>query len=174
MEPLYFQFQRIQYLLLDFRSTRHLHGTCTCVPILIHIKEKSINLYNNINSLLPHGCAAACQPDRLSRGGLQLAEGHLQGKQYPAQASDHSVGSVDLRPPYDCSQHCPPTHPLTMASWHQAALRLAQVSGFYEKPVPQQGLLSSEGGREPADLKLFKLPSGKWVGLGILTEEQVC
>lgn len=143
----------------------------TCIPTLIDIKEKSINLNNNINSLHPHGCATACQPDRLSCGGLRLAEGHLQGKQYPAQAANHSVRSIDLWPPHDCSQHHLPTHP---PLWRQAALQFARASGFHEKPVPQQGLLPSEGGREPPDLKLFKLLSGKWVGLGILTEEQVC
>lgn len=115
---LYLQFQRIQHLLLDYRSTRHLHGICPCIPTLIHIKEKSINLNNSVNSLHPHGCATVCQTDRLSRGGLHLAEGHLQGKQYPAQAANHSVESVDLWPPHDCSQRCPlppPPHPFTMA-----------------------------------------------------------
>lgn len=125
---LYLQFQRIQYLLVDYRSTRYLHGLCTCVPTLIHIKEKSINLNNSVNSLHPHGCATACQTDRLSCGGLHLAEGHLQGKQYPAQAANHSVGSVDLWPPHDCSQHCPPLPPPHYGTRQHYDLLRLQVS----------------------------------------------
>lgn len=97
---------------------------------IIHIKEKSINLNNSVNSLHPHSCATACQTDRLSRGGLHLAEGHLQGKQYPAQAANHSVESIDLWPPHDCSQRCPlppPTPPHYGTRQHYDLLRL-QVS----------------------------------------------